>query len=197
MNLYTTTQIVRLIGITPRQVHYWDKTNLIRPSLAGSGKGSLKHYSFINLVEFRAVKSMLDQGISVQAVRKTLDHLRSHYPELKSHLSEFKLITNGKDIFAIDIEGKGIKIPDGQLVLIIPFGDYYKDMQKLIKKNSIKPAITEIETLKFISDVDFWQSKPVIEYIDSEVNRRKNSRSLSLDDVRSIIGRSHKKKASA
>lgn len=194
MNLYTTTQIVKLIGVTPRQIHYWDKTNLIRPSLAGSGKGSAKYYSFINLVECRTVKSMLEQGVSVQAVRKTLVFLREHYPELKNHLSEFKIMTNGKDIFAIDKEGKGMKVPSGQLVIVIPFGDYYKEVLMLTKEKDIKPAISEVESLKFVSDVGFWQSKPVLKYIENEVNKGKNTRSLSLQEVRKIISRHSKKK---
>ena len=197
MNLYTTTQVVKLIEITPRQIYYWDKTNLVRPSLAGSGKGSVKYYSFINLVECRTIKSMLDQGVSVQAVRKTLVFLREHYPELKNHLSEFKLITNGRDIFVIDKEGKGIKVPSGQLVIIIPFGDYYREVENLIKKKAIKPAVSEVESLKFVSDVQFWQSKPVLQYIEHEVNKGKKTRSLSLDEVRNIIVRSKKKKVPA
>lgn len=197
MNLYTTTQVVKLIEITPRQIYYWDKTNLVRPSLAGSGKGSVKYYSFINLVECRTIKSMLDQGVSVQAVRKTLVFLREHYPELKNHLSEFKLITNGRDIFVIDKEGKGIKVPSGQLVIIIPFGDYYREVENLIKKKAIKPAVSEVESLKFVSDVQFWQSKPVLQYIEHEVNKGKKTRSLSLDEVRNIIARSKKKKVPA
>lgn len=197
MNLYTTTQIVKLLSITPRQIHYWDETNLIRPSLAGSGQGGMKYYNFINLVEFKTVKQLLEQGVSVQAVRKTLDFLRHNYPELKSHLSEFKLITNGKDIFAIDKEGKGIKAPSGQLVFVIPFGDYYKEVEKLIKQKRIAPAVSEIESLKFVSDVEFWQSKPVLQYIEKEVNKAKKSRSLSLEDIEALLRRSGRKKASA
>jgi len=197
MNLYATTQIVKLFGITPRQIHYWDETNLIRPSLAGTGHGGVKYYNFINLVEFKTVKQLLEQGVSVQAVRKTLDFLRHHYPELKSHLSEFKLITNGKDIFAIDKEGKGIKAPSGQLVFVIPFGDYYKEVEKLVKQKKIIPAVSEAESLKFVSDIEFWNSKPVLKYIEKEVNKAKKSKSLSLKDVKALIAKSHKRKASA
>ena len=197
MNLYTTTQIVKLLNITPRQVHYWDETNLIRPSLAGAGQGGAKYYNFINLVEFKTVKQLLEQGVSVQSVRKTLDFLRHNYPELKSHLSEFQLITNGKDIFAIDKEGKGTKAPSGQLVFIIPFGDYYKEVKKLIKQRKLTPAVSEAESLKFVSDVEFWESKPVLKYIEKEVNKAKKTRSLSLEDIKTLIKKSHKKKASA
>lgn len=197
MNLYITTQIVKLLGITPRQIHYWDQTNLIRPSLAGSTKGGVKYYNFINLVEFKAVKQLLEQGVSVQAVRKTLDFLRRNYPELKSHLSEFKLITNGKDLFAIDKEDKGIKAPSGQLVFVIPFGDYYKEVEKLLKQKKVIPAVSEIESLKFVSDVEFWNSNPVLQYIEKEVHKAKNSKSLSIEDVKTLIAKSQKGKASA
>ena len=193
MNLYTTTQIVKLLDITPRQIHYWDKTNLIRPSLSVSG--GIKYYNFINIVEFKTVKQLLEQGVSVQAVRKTLDFLRHHYPELRNHLSVFKLITNGKNIFVIDKEGNGIKMPSGQLVFVIPFGDYYNEAEKLLKQKKIIPAVSEIESLKFVSDVEFWNSKPVLQYIAKEVSKSKNSKSFSLEDIKHLIGKAQKKRA--
>ncbi len=197
MNLYTTSQIVKLLDLTLRQIHYWDKTNLIRPSLASSNQRSMKYYNFVNLVEFKAIKVLLEQGISVQTVRKTLNFLRGNYPDLKSHLSEFRLITNGKDIFVIDKEGKGLKSPSGQLVFIIPFGDYYKEIEKLVKQKKVIPAVSEIESLKFASDVEFWQSKPVLNYIEKEVSDAKKSKSLSLNEVKALISKSNKRKASA
>ena len=197
MNLYTTSQLVKLVGITPRQVHYWDKTNLLKPSFSPSGKRTVKYYSFINFVECRAVKSMLEQGISVQSVRKTLNFLRDSYPDLRNHFSEFKLITNGKDIFVIDKDGKGLKSPSGQLVMIIPFGDYYKEVEGLLKKKSVRPVVSDIESLKFVSDVQFWQSESISNYLEKEVNKSKRSKSLSLAEVKNLLVKSKKRKISA
>jgi len=49
-----------------------------------------------------------------------------------------------------------------------------------------KPPIN-FESLKFVSDVEFWQSKPVLQYIEKEVNKAKKSKSLSLEDVKAKI----------
>ena len=192
--LYTSSQVIKLTAISSRQILYWVETGLIKPILSSHSKRATKYFSFVNLVECRTIKSMLEQGTSVQAVRKTLNYLRAHYPELKNHLSEFKLITNGKDIFVINKDGKGIKTPSGQLVMLIPFGDYYKEVKSLLKKNAIKPAISESDALKFVSDLEFWNSEPVTKYIEKEVRKMKNEKSFSLDDIKKAINISCKHK---
>lgn len=189
IELYNTSQVMKLTQISSRQILYWVQTGLVKPILSGKGKRVSKYFSFVNLVEARAIKSMLEQGISVQGIRKTLDYLRAHYPELKNHLSEFKLITNGKDIFAIDKDGCGIKVPSGQLVMLIPFGDYYKEVKLLLKKKAIKPAISELESLQFVSDIDFWNSKPVTKHIENEVKKSKLDKSFTLNDIKKLINK--------
>ncbi len=57
-------------------------------------------YSFRDLVALRVVRSLLDNGMSVQRVRRAWDYLRRN-AEMDSHLSEVKLVTDGNTIFRI------------------------------------------------------------------------------------------------
>lgn len=64
-------------GITYRQLDYWARTGLVRPSVSEArGSGSQRLYSFRDLLELRVVKTLLDAGISLQSARKALDALR-------------------------------------------------------------------------------------------------------------------------
>ncbi|MDQ3991541.1 MAG: MerR family transcriptional regulator, partial [Actinomycetota bacterium] len=102
MEGFTSHQACRLSGCTPRQLRYWDQIGLVRPSVQSTGgrPGVPRLYSFRDLVSLRVVKSLLDGGMSLQRVRRAYEYLRSK-AELESHLSEVKLITDGKSIFKV------------------------------------------------------------------------------------------------
>jgi hypothetical protein len=51
-------------------------------------------------VALKVVKSLLDGGMSLQRVRRAYDYLRRR-AGLEEHLSEVKLITDGKSIFKV------------------------------------------------------------------------------------------------
>ena len=61
---YSGTQTAKIVGITYRQLDYWARTDLIRPSLAeATGSGSRRRYSYRDLLELRVIKTLLDAGI--------------------------------------------------------------------------------------------------------------------------------------
>lgn len=99
---FTSHQASRLTGCTSRQLRYWDQIGLVRPSVQRTGgrSGVPRLYSFRDLVSLRVVKSLLDGGMSLQRVRRAFEYLRRN-ADLEGHLSEVKLITDGKSIFKV------------------------------------------------------------------------------------------------
>lgn len=119
---------VCLTGCTASQLRYWVKTGLIEPSPSMGGGGRLT-FSFRDLVGLRAVKSMLDAGISLQKVRRTLEYLRENL-EVERPLSECRLVTDGSTIFRI-CEDSGQLIDTlrrGQLVFSIALGEIAEEI---------------------------------------------------------------------
>lgn len=102
MEGFTSHQACRLSGCTPRQLRYWDQVALVRPSVQATGgrPGVPRMYSFRDLVSLRVVRSLLDGGMSLQRVRRAYEYLRRE-AGLEDHLSEVKLITDGKSIFKV------------------------------------------------------------------------------------------------
>ena len=102
MEGFTAQQASSLTRCTQHQLRYWDKVGLVRPSLQSTGgrPGKRRLYSFRDLVALRVVKSLLDNGMSVQRVRRAWDYLR-RTAELDDHLAEVKLVTDGQSIFRI------------------------------------------------------------------------------------------------
>lgn len=89
----------KLVGISYRQLDYWDKTGLIRPTLQrAKGKGSRRIYSFDDLVELRVVARLLSVGVTLTAVRKAVAYLRAHFKKVARPLAGLMLVANGKSV---------------------------------------------------------------------------------------------------
>lgn len=122
----------RLTGLSPRQLDYWDKTHFIKPSIAsGSGKGSIRLYSFVDLVQLRVAKVLRDTGITLQRMRKALEYLRKHSPDIEHPLATLRFLTDGEAIFVLT-DNKNVLVDtlkEGQLVLSIAIGDLVKELE--------------------------------------------------------------------
>ncbi len=96
-----------VVGITYRQLDYWDKTGLLRPSVKQArGKGSRRVYSFEDLVELRVIAGLLGVGISLPAVRKAARYVRSHFSNLVRPLARLALVSDGGRILVRATQSK-------------------------------------------------------------------------------------------
>lgn len=75
---YRGPQVCAIVGITYRQLDYWARTDLLRPSLREArGSGSQRSYSYTDLVQLKVIKRLLDAGLSLRSARRAIDCLRS------------------------------------------------------------------------------------------------------------------------
>ncbi len=74
---FSGKQTCQIVGITYRQLDYWDRKHLVKPSLAEAhGSGSQRRYSYRDLVRLRVVKSLLDAGVKLENARRAIEYLR-------------------------------------------------------------------------------------------------------------------------
>jgi DNA-binding transcriptional MerR regulator len=86
-------QVCKIVGITYRQLDYWARTELVRPSVCdAAGSGTQRLYSYTDLVELKVVKRLLDAGISLQSARKAIEYLRT---QLGEDLASAHLVIDG------------------------------------------------------------------------------------------------------
>ena len=63
-NGFSGARAAEIVGISYRQLDYWARTDLVRPSVTdATGSGSRRQYSYGDLLELKVIKSMLDAGI--------------------------------------------------------------------------------------------------------------------------------------
>ncbi|HUW66170.1 MAG TPA: MerR family transcriptional regulator [Spirochaetia bacterium] len=97
---FRTSEVSNLTGLTRRQLDHWDRTGLFRPSLAyAEGKGSARFYSYLDVVELRVMKQLLDAGLSTKRLRSCLSFLKDHLKEDK--LTGLSLLTDGKGLYLL------------------------------------------------------------------------------------------------
>jgi len=130
---FTAQQACRLTGCTAHQLRYWDRVNLVRPTLQRTGgrPGRRRLYAFRDLVALRVVKSLLDNGMSVQRVRRAWDYLR-RTADMDRHLAEVKLITDGHSIFRIASNDEELidALRDGQLAFFVAISEITHEVEE-------------------------------------------------------------------
>ena len=79
---FSGKRTAEIVGITYRQLDYWARTDLIRPSVAdASGSGTRRSYSYKDLLELMVIKRLLDAGIKLESIRDAFSYLRERLGE--------------------------------------------------------------------------------------------------------------------
>jgi DNA-binding transcriptional MerR regulator len=138
---YSGTKAASIVGISYRQLDYWARTDLVRPSLSdASGSGSRRLYSYRDLLELRVIKSLLDAGIKLESVRQAFRYLREH---VDSDIAAATLVISGSDVvlcegdMLIDVVRRA-----GQGVLnVLPLGGVKDDLDaQLVALQPARPV---------------------------------------------------------
>ncbi|MCJ7725104.1 MAG: helix-turn-helix domain-containing protein [Acidimicrobiia bacterium] len=137
MDAFSAQQACQLTGCTPHQLRYWDRVDLLRPSIQSTGgrPGRRRLYSFRDLVALRVVKSLLDNGMSVQRVRRAWDYLR-RTGDMENHLSEVKLVTDGKSIFRVASDDEGLldALREGQMAFFVAIDEITREVEEDVSR---------------------------------------------------------------
>ena len=126
MEGFTADQAIRFTGCTAHQLRYWDRINLVKPSVQATGgrPGVRRLYSFRDLIALKVIRSLLEGGMSLQRVRRAIEYLRKK-AALDEHLSEVKLVTDGRSIFKIARSDGEIldALREGQMAFFLAIDD--------------------------------------------------------------------------
>jgi DNA-binding transcriptional MerR regulator len=95
---FQTRDVVELLDVTRRQLQYWAQTDLIAPS--AKTPGGHGRYTFEDLVALKAAKRLIDAGVSVQRIRKSIGALRRILPTVQRPLAELVLVATGDVVLA-------------------------------------------------------------------------------------------------
>jgi len=134
---YRGPQVCKLVGISYRQLDYWARTDLVRPSLADArGSGTQRSYSYRDLVRLKVIKNLLDAGVKLQTARTAIDYLRE---DLGDDWATASLVLNGPNSVLVRTDDALVDaVRKGQGVLnIVPLGSVVEELDASIHELGI------------------------------------------------------------
>ena len=128
-------QVCTIVGITYRQLDYWARTDLVRPSINDArGSGTQRTYSFADLVRLKVVKSLLDAGVKLQTARQAIDYLRDH---LGDDWASANLVLDGTNMILVRTDDMLVDaVRKGQGVLnIVPLAHVMEELDAGVREH--------------------------------------------------------------
>ena len=147
---YRAPQVCNLVGITYRQLDYWARTGLLRPSIQSAhGSGSQRRYSFTDVVQLKVVKRLLDAGMSLKKIRQAMEilvlQLQSDQP-----LVDVTLLSDGQTIYAAHSADEVVDVfRRGQGVFGIAVGPVQAELEGQI--HQLFPELEETGTTAVVT----------------------------------------------
>jgi DNA-binding transcriptional MerR regulator len=97
---FRSPQVCAVVGVTYRQLDYWDRTGLLEPSMReASGSGTQRLYSFQDIVTLRVIKRLKDAGTSLHKIRQAFDQLEDEVGQ-DWREQDITLLSDGTAIYA-------------------------------------------------------------------------------------------------
>jgi DNA-binding transcriptional MerR regulator len=97
--LFPSSEVVALTGITPRQLQWWDERGIVVPQR----QGHRRLYSLPDLTEVAVICELRRRNFSLQHVRKVMRFLQREFgqrlAEIVGGSSDYHLLTDGKHIY--------------------------------------------------------------------------------------------------
>lgn len=188
---YSLLDAARLFSVSPARLRYWQRTELIP---GGAGDARQPMFGFRDLVCIRTVMALLERGVPVRRIRRSVARIRERIPEIERPLDSLRVWVDGSDRIVVRHGGSWIE-PDGQLVL-----DLQLDPPRHDDVRPLRPAVAAPAQLDADAALDWFE---VGCRLDADPGRQADAmdayrRALSLDpdfaDAHTNLGALHQQR---
>lgn len=143
MEAFDSKTVSRIVGVSLRQIQYWDERGFLRPSVkTAGGRGTKRLYSFSDLVQLKVVKDLADNGLSLQKIRRCLRHLKDCFPYPAQPLQSLRYLTDGDKLFVLTSDrNKILRAMDRQFVFSLGIGNLVHELDGEIRRVTGRDAV--------------------------------------------------------
>jgi len=133
--LFRVEQVILATGVTERSLHYWDRTQVISPSVKGRGPGVYRGYTRNDIILISLITRMRRAGVSLQRIRGAMRHLRAiittahdrgNVAEIYMDKDHPLIIVHSAD----QVEAIVDALRGGQLVLALPIESVQSEVER-------------------------------------------------------------------
>lgn len=145
-SFYTPTDVEKIVGVSYRQIQYWDSSGLIKPSYKKYGR--YRCYTFEDLVTIEVVNRINKAGVSVQKIRKTfLPGLRQALTQISQPLVNYRVVVLKKG---------GLLLYAGELIVHGKLDILFElNLDEFVEQAEGKCGDEEVENVVPITEEDF------------------------------------------
>lgn len=95
-NVFSPKDVAAIVGISYRQIQYWDSSGFIRPSIRRRGR--YRGYTFQDLILLKIASDLRARGMSIQRLRKVIASVARLIERLDRGLDDLTLLLEGESI---------------------------------------------------------------------------------------------------
>jgi tetratricopeptide (TPR) repeat protein len=110
---YSQGEAARILGVSAARLRSWERNALVRPS---AREGERPAYGFRDLVCGKAILVLLDHGVPLRRIRRTVEAVRERIPELDEPVAQLRVWLDGSDRVVVR-HGDALYEADGQRVI--------------------------------------------------------------------------------
>ncbi len=139
MDTYDSKAASRIVGVSLRQLQYWDEQGFIRPSVQlADGRGTKRLYSFHDLVCLKVVKDLARHGFTLQSIRRCLKPLKENSAKTEHPSESLKYLTDGEELFVItDDRQKILDAMQRHFVVSLGIGTLVRELDREAKQPAL------------------------------------------------------------
>ena len=130
--LFTSGEVQKIVGLTQRQLGYWDDPSLARPhGRPAQGSGSRRLYTLLDVMRLKLILRLRQAGLSLQKIRRALLSL-SNLADEPAPLAELEVVTDGHRILIRKSNEQLLDPLARQYVLRLPLADLLAEIEKQV-----------------------------------------------------------------
>jgi DNA-binding transcriptional MerR regulator len=154
MDTYDSKTASRIVGVSLRQLQYWDERDFIRPSVkSAEGRGTKRLYSFHDLVCLKVVKDLARHGFTLQKIRRCLKPLKDTTSHTERPAQSLKYLTDGEELFVLTNDRQKILAAiERQFVVSLGIGNLIRELDGQVKRIALDLARKQGRGLRKLDD---------------------------------------------
>lgn len=139
MDTYDSKTASRIVGVSLRQLQYWDEQDFIRPSVKlAEGRGTKRLYSFHDLICLKVVKDLAHHGFTLQTIRRCLTPLKEFSTQTDRPTESLKYLTDGEEMFILTNDREKILAAmERQFVVSLGIGNLVRELDSQTKRAAL------------------------------------------------------------
>ncbi len=131
-DLFTRSEISRLLGLTPARLRTLDRAGVVSPSGRRRGR---RAYTFTDLIALRAAQALLERKVRLRDVTRAVTRLKVSLPKVTRPLVELRIVSDGQRVVVRTQDGTFEPLT-GQMLLDLEVKTLRDDVVRVLRPSA-------------------------------------------------------------